>query len=178
VSDLETPPPAPAPRRGSKFWNAVITSTLILASAGAAGNLRSYSIPSASMNPTLVMGDRILGVNRPLAGNPKRGEIWVFRSPLSSGTLFVKRVVAVPGDVVNVSGGKLTVNGTAASEPYVAGPTTYTLPPTTIQPGTYFVLGDNRNNSNDSHVFGPMPLSAFVSKLGVRFWPVQRAGGV
>jgi signal peptidase I len=173
------PPPAEVSREGRvrrwKTVTGVLTVSFWLCTAAAAANLRAYSIPSASMSPTLTRGDRVLALTRFASGAPKRGEVWVFRS--ASGPTFVKRVVAVPGDTVVVKSGRLIVNALPVSEPY-AGPAGYNAGPLTLGAGQYYVLGDNRRNSNDSHVFGPVQESALIGRVQVRYWPPQRIGGV
>lgn len=111
---------------------------------------------------------------------PARGDIVVLIPPDVSDKPFVKRVIGVPGDTVAVRGGQILVNGEPLEEPYIADPARYTYPPdggaVTVPPGTVFVLGDNRNNSRDSHAFGPVTYDAIVGKAIVTYWPRERIG--
>jgi len=159
-----------------KTIGGILTATAWLATGAAATNLRSYVIPSQSMSPTLGPGDRVLAISPTLGGVPERGEVWIFRSSVTSGKHFVKRVVGVPGDTVAVSAGKLLVNGTATAEPYLEKSLEYEVAPVKLGAGQFFVLGDNRNNSNDSHVFGPVGGESFVGKVEFRYWPPSRTG--
>ncbi len=116
---------------------------------------RTFIIPSSSMVPTLQIGDVILvdklGVR---FTGIKRGDIIVFHPPIPNETrFFVKRVIGLPGDVVEVRDRKVFINGIPISEPYVKEEPLYTFGPVTVPPGEYFVLGDNRNNSYDSHAW-------------------------
>lgn len=161
-----------------KTISGILSATLLMATGAAATNLRAFSIPSASMTPTLLSGDRVLALSPTLGGAPKRGEVWVFRNPGAGAKLFVKRVVGVPGDTVAVEAGKLRVNGQAQSEPHLDGSLKYEVAPVKLGAGQFFVLGDNRNNSNDSHVFGPVGGETFVGRVEFRYWPPNRTGGL
>ena len=91
---------------------------------------------------------------------------------------FIKRVVGVPGDVLDESNGKLYRNGKPLDEPYVAGPTNSNWPglskPYTVPPGYVVVFGDNRGNSNDGRKWGPLPRTNIQGKAFVKFWPPNR----
>lgn len=137
-----------------------------------------FVIPSASMEPTLVPGDRVM-VNK-LAyrlGEPKPGDIIVFRYPLDPRTIYIKRLIAVGGQTVELRDGQLFVNGRKVQEAYLphnpGGGGDFG--PVRVPPGTYFVMGDNRNNSQDSRVWGPVPRQNILGKAEVLFWPPQRA---
>jgi signal peptidase I len=137
---------------------------------------RAYLIPSGSMSPTLAFGDKI-GVRIEPGQRPRRGEIWVFYMPpaaKSAGSEGVKRVVGLPGDTVEVAGGRLIVNGRKVDEPYVGQAMSYVVPPVVLGEDEYFVLGDSRNASHDSHVWGVLPGQFLVGKVLARVWPPQR----
>ncbi len=90
---------------------------------------------------------------------------------------FIKRLVGVPGDVLQVVAGKgLIRNGKLLKEPYLAEPPAYDMPPTKVPAGMLFMMGDNRNNSNDSHLWGFLSRDRVVGKALVRFWPLNRMG--
>ena len=97
---------------------------------------------------------------------------------------FVKRVIGVPGDRVEVSNGKVYINGTAIAENYLKEAPNYNWSSTeltadgVVPKGQYLVLGDNRNNSYDSHYWGFVPKDKIVGKAVVRYWPIDRVGGI
>lgn len=137
-----------------------------------------FAVPSASMAPTLQVGDRILvekfDVNR---GHLHPGDIVVFRRPPSDQVDpniadVVKRVVALPGQVVGSSNGHLIVDGQAAAEAYLpSGAVTTKVPTERIPAGQYFVMGDNRQDSYDSRFFGPVTGSSVVGRVVAQVWP-------
>jgi signal peptidase I len=130
------------------------------------------------MSSTLLVGDQII-VNKlyPLLGNPARGDIIVFDSPLEAGSDLVKRVVGLPGEQVELRGHVLYINGEAVAEPYAQyrmtdhwSPLANHFGPITIPAKTVLVLGDNRDNSTDSRYFGPVPLETVKGKAVLRHW--------
>jgi signal peptidase I len=147
-------------------------------------------IPSESMLPSLAVGDRLLVEKVSLRlGPPARGGIVVFDAPpraMGNGNAFVKRVVALPGETVAVRDGKVVVDGVPLPEPYVAEPIRYVEPDWEaigmaggkVPAGHVYVLGDNRNNSQDSHVWGPLPLENLRGRAVWRFWPEARVGSL
>lgn len=142
--------------------------------------VKPFSIPSESMQPTLTKGDRVL-VARFLYrfGDPKPGDVIVFHPPTSPKEEYIKRVVAVGGDRVSVHDGKLWINGEAMDEPYInEKPMIGTFPEITVPEGSVFAMGDNRNNSGDSRVFGPVPKSSILGKAFFLYWPLARIGGL
>jgi signal peptidase I len=129
-------------------------------------------VEGSSMEPTLHNGEFLI-VNR-LAyrlGSPKIGDVVVFHPPSDLEQEYIKRVIALPGDRVEISNGKVIVNGQALNEPYIAAHPNYNYPLTVVPPGSLFVLGDNRNNSSDSHSWGPAPLNEVVGKAIFVYWP-------
>lgn len=142
------------------------------------------SIPSESMSPTLAVGDRL--VVEKLSYDihpPRRGDIVVFKAPpeLVKQTLkddFIKRVIGVPGDVVAIKQGKVYVNGSELSEPYLAERSDYGYGPATVPAGQYFVLGDNRNHSYDSHAWGFVPRKNIIGHAVFRLAPIRQFGSI
>ncbi|WP_422924319.1 signal peptidase I [Singulisphaera sp. PoT] len=153
---------------GSALW--MLRGTLAHATA-----LRVFQIPSGSMAPTLKAGDRIF-VDTLRDATPARGELWLFTAPASS--IFVKRVIGLPGETVEVVRGQVMIDGKPLSEPYLASPVAYDMPPLTLKAEEYFMLGDSRAASNDSHIWGPVPLKEFVGRATYRCWPPARVGGL
>ena len=143
--------------------------------------VEAFWIPSASMVPTLKYGDRVL-VNKFIYRftEPQRGDIIVFKSVEGDGQDLIKRVVGVPGDEIAVRGGKLFVNGEPQKEPYVNKkyPDRSFYAPTTVPKDHVFAMGDNRANSQDSRVFGPVPEKNIEGEAFLRFWPPDRIGSL
>ncbi len=136
----------------------------------------SYTVVSVSMQPGLYEGQRLL-INKMAYtfSEPDRGQIIVFRSPVEAETL-IKRVIGLPGDVIEVKDKRVYVNGVGLVEPYVKSPPQYTLPLMQVPAGTYFVMGDNRNNSNDSHTGWTVPRENIVGKSWLFTWPPDKWG--
>lgn len=127
------------------------------ASGGASGSIAGP--PQAGLHPF---------------GSPERGDVVVFRYPLEPSRDFIKRIVALPGETIEIRGGRVLVDGRSVPEPYPLDPGTYDWPVTVVPPGHYFVLGDNRDNSSDSHIWGPVPFDNIVGKA----WVAYRPGGL
>jgi signal peptidase I len=141
-------------------------------------------IPSPSMMPTLAVGDRLLieKVSYHLQP-PSRGDIVVFEPPpqlqdygYSAGQAFIKRVIGLPGDTVQVSQGQVLINGQALIEQYILEAPEYEMPPVRVPTGSLFMMGDNRNDSNDSHVWGFLPIQNAIGRAAFRFWPLEKVG--
>ena len=150
----------------------------------------SRFIPSGAMQPTLEVDDRLLIDKLSYRiDKPQRGDIVVFMPTeelqrQEFNDAFIKRVVGLPGDTVVVKEGKVFVDGQPLDEPYILEAPDYEWRaedlnlPAVIPAGEYFMLGDNRNNSYDSHYWGYVPREKFVGKATQRFWPVGRMGGI
>ncbi len=124
-----------------------------------------------SMNPTLQDGEYVL-VNR-LAytlGAPARGDIIVFSFPMDERQDLIKRVIGLPGETVTIRDGKVMINGVLLSESYIAQKPVYNGA-WTVQDGQLFVLGDNRNDSKDSHQWGLLPVENVIGKAVLIYWP-------
>jgi signal peptidase I len=107
---------------------------------------------------------------------PERGDVIVFRFPREPSREFIKRVMALPGETVEVRGGKVIVNGQQLSEPYIERQASYNFGPEMVPADNYFVLGDNRNNSSDSHIWGMVPRDKIIGKSWVYYrvtWPTE-----
>ena len=107
---------------------------------------------------------------------PVRGEVVVFRSPRDQSRDFVKRVIGLPGDTVEIVDGTVYVNGLQLVEPYLDRKDNTTMAPVEVEPGTVFVLGDNRGSSNDSRSWGPVPTENLIGRAWMRFWPLDHLG--
>lgn len=143
-------------------------------------------IPSDSMLPTLHVGDRLIVEKVSYQLHPPRpGDIVVFQPPpvlqqagYRADQAFIKRVIAQPGQTVQVHQGQVLVDGNPLTEPYLAEPPAYEWGPYLVPEGGLFVMGDNRNNSNDSHIWGFLPEGNVIGRAWLRFWPLDRWGRV
>ncbi len=165
---------------GTRTWLDELLETLLMAAAlFFIINLFTgrYQVLSISMEPTLHEGEYVIALKSAYwFADPQRGDVVVFQPPSGNGTVpYIKRVIGLPGDEIEIRAGRVWVNGTALDEPYIAQPMAYEG--TWVVPqDTYFVLGDNRNNSSDSHIWGVIPRANIIAKAVFRYWPFNRLG--
>jgi signal peptidase I len=197
--ESEQPPPPPPPKRSGA--NPFIELLVILAVAFGlayvvqAWVVKPYRIPTGSMEPTLDVGDRVL-VNRLVYRfhGPHRGDIIVFHPPghgdtavrgatTEAGVTYIKRVIGLPGETLQISRGVVTIckpagqNCHALHEPYTEGSRTApTYGPYTVPRNDYFVMGDNRGDSLDSRYWGPLPRRNIIGEAFLVYWPPDRIG--
>ncbi len=142
--------------------------------------VKPFYIPSVSMEDTLQEGDRVL-VNRFVYRftDIERGDVVVFHPPTAPDEDYIKRVVAVGGDTIEVKDGKLWVNGQPQDESYLKEPVINgSFPATSIPQGEFWAMGDNRNQSGDSRVFGPVSEDEVLGEAFVIYWPPGKIGGL
>lgn len=160
-------------------WSKTIILSILFALVIRMTIVGAYYVPTGSMRPTIGIGDRLLGCKFLYwFTDPKEGDIVVFEPPPQAHAdvaRFVKRIVATEGEMVEVKNGVLYINGEPRQEPYASTPL-YRLPPIKVPPGEVFVLGDNRNNSADGHVWGFLPKTNIEARIVFRFWPITRIG--
>jgi signal peptidase I len=196
----ETRVAAPAkPKSGGLAWELLQTIVLTLAIfLGVRSVVQNFRVEGASMEPTLETGqylliskisyfhvdntplDRLLptahqGSTDYLFSGPERGDIVVFKAPTQPDKDFIKRVIGLPGDTVLIRNGTVYISGAPLSEPYIHFPATYTYPfngqPIEVPDGNYFVLGDNRPNSSDSHLGWMVPVDNLIGRGWISYWP-------
>lgn len=129
-----------------------------------------------SMEPTLQSGEFVI-VNK-LAykfGTPESGDVIVFHYPRDPNQEYIKRIIGLPGDEVKISNGTVYLNEQPIQEPYIAAPPNYQSD-WDVPTNSLFVLGDNRNNSSDSHNWGPVPMEYVIGKALVVYWPPEKWG--
>jgi signal peptidase I len=142
---------------------------------------QAFRVQGTSMEPLLLDGERIV-VNKFIYRfqSIERGDVVVFWYPRDPSVSFIKRVVGLPGDLVEIRAGRLVVNGMPAREEYL--PASFrdvdNLPPTEVRKGYYFVLGDHRRSSNDSRSWGEVPEKYIYGRAVFRFWPFRRVGPI
>ena len=174
--------PQDAPR--SRSWRFVVDvlETLILSLIlflGINAVSARIRVDGSSMEPTLHSGEFVV-VNKlsyKLGGDVSRGDVIVFHPPRSPDQEYIKRVVGLPGDMVAIRGGTVLVNGIELDESYIKAPPSYSgewqVPGDSI-----FVLGDNRNNSSDSHNWGEVPLDMIIGRAVFIYWPPPEWGAI
>lgn len=184
ADEREAPEPL-APEQDSFSWRAVLEIVQALALAVIISvflNLfvvQVTEVRQRSMETTLFQSDRVLVSKVDYRfGSPQRGDIVVFNPTNESAIPFVKRIVAVGGDVVELRDGQLYVNAQPANIPEARGATLPQSPqvayPFTVPAGEFFALGDNRQASSDSRSFGAQPNERIIGKVILRFWPFDR----
>jgi signal peptidase I len=139
--------------------------------------VQSFVVVGCSMEPTFYQGQRIL-VNK-VAYNfheLERGDVIVFEPTNGGQADYIKRVIGVPGDTIAIKNEAVRVNGTKLQEPYIQDSSKYTFDQEKIAEDNYFVLGDNRNNSNDSHNGWTVPHENIVGKAWLSIWPPNAWG--
>jgi signal peptidase I len=193
-----TPPEDAAPASSTSsvvlgsVWEVAQTVLLALALFFLIRNfVQNYRIEGISMEPNFHDGQFLI-VNRyaycpgfhfeipPLGVNldktwcvrlPRRGDVIVFEYPRDPSRDFIKRVIGLPGDTVEIRSGKVFVNDQPLEEPFGPNPGSYSAGPVTVGDGEVYVLGDNRNNSSDSHAWGMLPMHYVIGEALVSYWP-------
>ncbi len=185
MSDDARTPPA---RQLSLFrtalaWGRDLAISIIIAVVVIIFIYQPVKVEGTSMMPGLVDQERIF-VNKFIyrfgIGEIQRGDLVVFWYPGDQSKSYIKRVIGLPGDVVAIDRGAVTINGKPLEEDYVPKEyrDTMSMPPRVIEPDHYFVLGDHRNSSNDSRSWGLVPRSCIYGKAVFVYWPFEKIGPV
>ena len=187
--DISNPGPSPSPenaplpqfRRELRSWTRDLAVALGLALVIIIFLYQPVKVEGTSMAPLLSDQERIFINKFVYRFEPiERGDVVVFWYPLDRSKSFIKRVVALPGETVELRAGRLYVNGKELTEPYV--PSSYldgaNYPPLTISADSFFVMGDHRDSSNDSRVFGPVARQFIYGKAVFAYWPVDHFGSL
>jgi len=159
-----------------------ITITILIALAmfiGLRYTIEGYTVRYVCMMPNINDGDWII-VNKAsyFFSDPDRGDIIVFNPPekVNSDYPFIKRVIGLPGETIEIKDGKTFINGIPLGEEYVKEAPKYTMEKKYIPMKEYFVLGDNRNNANDSHSWGTVQRDHMIGKAIITYWPIDEWG--
>jgi signal peptidase I len=162
-------------------WAALILIAWLLSFAIRTFLFDTRLVPTGSMLPTIQLNDRVIFDKLFYKFNTlERGDIVMFDPPEISGEKddLVKRIIGLPGETLEVREGKVWINGEAIDEPYLREKPNYFFGPVEIPEDSYFVMGDNRNNSKDSHVWGFLPKENILGRVLVRYWPLDQFGTV
>ncbi len=168
-------------RRELRSWGRDLVIALSLAVVIIIFFYQPVKVEGTSMTPSISDQERIFINKFVYRFEPiERGDVVVFWYPLDRTKSFIKRVVGLPGDTVEIRGGHVLVNGKGLEEPYVppAAMDLGNLSPTKVPTDEYFVMGDHRISSNDSRIFGPVPRQFIYGKAVFAYWPVDHFGSI
>ncbi len=156
----------------------VVTLAIAIAIVLIVLNTIQYSVVDGiSMQPSLQDRQRVVVVKIAyLFSPPQRGDVVVLQPPFRTSKPFVKRVIGIPGDTVKIEGGHVYVNGIKLTEPYIKDNPAYIMQPTVVPENNYFVLGDNRNDSTDSHYGWTVAREDIIGEVWLRVWPLDEWG--
>lgn len=157
------------------FW--AILLALVLRTYAVA----SFYIPSGSMENTLQKRDLLIADKfsfKVLGADPQRGDVMIFRYPEDPTKDYIKRIIGLPGDTVEIRDGTVYINGAGLSEEYIKEKPVHSFQPLTVGEDEYFVMGDNRNHSSDSRVWGTVRRELMEGRALFVFWPPQHWGAL
>jgi signal peptidase I len=161
--------------RPFRLFGRITVLVLVLSCTFLVFGTRGFYVYGSCMEPNLKTGERVLASRVAyLFGSPQRGDVVIFKYPCDPTKNYVKRVVGLPGDTVEIRQGQLLVNGNLLDEPYKLMVAHGDYGPEQVHPGMLFVLGDNRDQSNDSRYWGELPLQNVQAKALLLYWPPSR----
>lgn len=175
------------PRTGATFARELIETVVLTAVVFfvVTFTVRPYRVEGVSMQPGLQNGDLVVvsQIAYDFGGQPQRGDVIVLHPPSDPSVVYVKRVIGTPGDQLFITPNAVYVNGHKLDEAYIklidpSAMENQPLGKITLGPGQYFVMGDNRQNSTDSRVFGYVPRQNIIGKAEVVFWPAPMIHGI
>ena len=172
TADNVSPALTASPAKRSHLLREIVETVLLTALIFVVVNTLTgrFRIEGQSMEPNLHDGEYVLIDKLSYALHlPERGDVIVFIRPNERD--FIKRIIGVPGDTVEIRAGQVMVNGKVLDEPYLNQPTRTDMPARLVEEGRYFVLGDNRNNSSDSRSFGSIATQDIVGRAWLVYWP-------
>ncbi len=141
------------------------------------GTIENSVVDGSSMQPGLQNGQRLIVVTAVYHfADPQRGDVVIIHPPIDPQRSFVKRIIGLPGDKVAVRGGKVYINNIPLDEPYIKDSPRYTVSTYQVPANSYYVLGDNRNNSTDSHYGWTVTRENIVGEVWLRYWPINAWG--
>lgn len=165
-----------------KEWVPTIAFAIIIALVVNTYVAQAMMVPTGSMLPTIQLQDELIVEKMKPLTNFEFGDIVVFWPPIEGNEdRYVKRLIGLPGDTIEVKDGALYRNGAKVDEPYIQAPMTYTFHQVTVPEGKYFFLGDNRNDSYDSHLWPATPFVAekdIIGKAVFRIFPLSQMGTI
>lgn len=181
--------PQNRPWRSVLEWVFIVVLAVACAMAVRAFVVEPFEVPTESMISTIQVGDRLLGEKISyLAHDPQAGDVVTFSDPENPSTTLIKRIIATPGQTIDLKDGEVYVDGTKLDEPYTQGKPTNPIErhadflssdityPYTLGQDEYWMMGDNRTNSLDSRYFGPIKRQSITSRGWFIFWPLNDIG--
>ncbi len=140
--------------------------------------VQPYKIFETCMEPSFYEGEWLMASKATYwFHEPERGDVIILDPPFDTEKVYIKRIIALPGDTVEVKDGLVYINGIVLEEPYILEAPTYIFPLTELGEDEYFVLGDNRNVANDSSRWGTLPRENIIAKAWFVYWPISEWGG-
>lgn len=162
------------PPRRLRPWSNSFCCAGLLFVASQLWVVQGYQVYGCCMEPNLFTGERLLGSKISLMEGVHRGDVVVFRPPHKPHTAFIKRVIGLPGETLEIRRSHVYVNGRRLSEPYLHRTWHDDRPPERVPDHMVFVMGDNRDNSSDSRMWGELPIRNIQAKAWLRYWPLNK----
>lgn len=158
-----------------KTWFQTGVATLVIFFLLVTFVVQGFAISGTCMEPNLSTGQRILGNKLAYRfETPSRGDIVVFKCPVEPSKTYIKRVIGLPGETIEIREGKVYINEKHLNEPYLIHLAHGDYGPERVKPGCLFVMGDFRDQSNDSRYWGELPMKNLEAKAWIRYWPISK----